>query len=39
MAMSSCDASCHLTNSTPVCVQAMSENSLMVGVIMHNKDT
>ncbi len=39
MALRSCDASSHLTHSTPVCVLAMREPSLMVRVIMHNKDT
>lgn len=39
MALRSSDASSHLTNSTPVCVQAMREPFLMVRVIMHNKDT
>lgn len=38
MALRSCDASSHLINSTPVCVQAMREPSLMYRVIMHNKD-
>lgn len=39
MVLRSCDASSLLTNSTPVCVQTMREPSLMVRVIMHNKDT
>lgn len=38
MALKSCDVSRYLTNSTPVRVQAMREPSLMVRVIMDNKD-